>query len=297
METINRLTIENLLVTYLQLPQEIRNDAGGSSFTIALGIVKYFLGNDWIEKHINPEIPEKGFVRLAKADDPTGYIQSFRIVDLGELLFNLQHIEGFDACVERMKSGPPEPSIAELDIGRMLYINNHSFRFIIPTGRKKFDYDFEISFGQWTICADAKCKISNTAISVNTIINTLHEGREQLPANTPGALFVKIPQEWMTTPHYEQMMVESAETFFSRGTGRIVSVKFYIAPFHVQNGFLAQGHRFKEVTNRRNRFDTSKTWNLFTYRPPVGALNTMPPKWLRLVDFPNGIKTHEPRDR
>jgi hypothetical protein len=166
---------------------------------------------------------------------------------LAELLFNLQHIEGFDTCIEKMKTEKSvESGFAELDLGRMLFINGHKFRFVKPEGKRGDNYDAEIKFKGWTICADAKCKFEGNELSKNIILNELKNSRDQLPSNKPGIFFIKIPPAWTTKYLYEQLLVEAAKEFM-RPTGRIVSVKYYIAPYEVRGEHLAQRHAFKEV--------------------------------------------------
>src|SRR5262249_52943578 len=139
MVTLQKITAEHLLDTYLGFPERIRQDLGASSFTIALSIVKHFLGEDWLETHLNPLLSKPGFLRL-RLGDPTElenakriYIQAFKTVDLGELLFNLQNIEGFCQCITRMKTEQfVETGLAELDFARMLFINNHKFKLVVP---------------------------------------------------------------------------------------------------------------------------------------------------------------------
>jgi hypothetical protein len=293
MAVLPRITVEHLLNTYLGFPPSIRQDSSSASFTIALSVIKYYLGEHWLDTHLNPLVSKPGFLRLAlgdpaKLDEAARiYIQSFKTVDLGELLFNLHNVEGFDECVNRMKTETlVESGLAEFDFGRMLYINNHKFRFVLPKGKRGDNYDFEITLDKWTLCADVKCKLESSPLTAKTIENVLHDSRDQTPKNKPGTLFIKVPQHWMEAPLYEQILVEGAKAFF-RSTERHVSVKYYIAPYEIRAGYLGQGHRFKEVRNPRNRFDKNRSWDLFLYRPPIGATNAMPPKWLRFVDFLN----------
>ncbi len=82
----------------------------------------------------------------------TTFIQAFKTVDLSELLFNLQNIDGFDVLIERMKTEEQvESGLAELDFGRMLFVNNHKFKFVRSSGVRGSDYDFEMRYGEWTL--------------------------------------------------------------------------------------------------------------------------------------------------
>jgi hypothetical protein len=272
MAILPRLTAEDLLARYLEFPENVRHDLGGSSFTISLFVVTYYLGERWVEKHLSPDQPTPGFLRIKTGEQTDeAWIRSFKKVDLAELLYNLQNVEGFNSCVERIKTEQKvESGLAELDFGRMLYINDHRFRFISATGIRGSDYDFEITLGKWVICADVKCKLSDKNISKNIIANELAKSRNQLPSDKPGMFFIKVPQHWMETSLYEQLLIQAAVEFLQT-TRRVVSIKYYIAPFVISNGHLGQGHRFAEIHNPRNRFDSQANWKLFHYVPRSGG--------------------------
>jgi hypothetical protein len=85
-------------------------------------------------------------------------------------------VDGFDSCVDRMKTEEfVESGLAELDFARMLFINDHDFRFAVLKGKRGEDYDFEITVDEWLVCADVKCKLEDTDISENTIRNVLSD--------------------------------------------------------------------------------------------------------------------------
>jgi hypothetical protein len=218
---------------------------------------------------------------------PEKEVQYFRTIDLGELLFNLQHIEGFDGCVARLKGGDVEPALAELDVARMLYINDQMFWFVEPQGKTGDDYDFLVLYpGGVGACIEAKCNIETPEVNLSTIKNSLQKARKQLPETAPGIIFVKLPAQWLSVPEFQRKSIETAMAFL-RGTKKIVSVKYYVAPFHFVNGHLGQGHMFKEITNPQHRFDTSRNWDLLSHWiPPADEWNTLPRKYVRLVFFP-----------
>lgn len=179
----------------------------------------------------------------------------------------------------------------------MLYVKDYSFRFVKRTFIKGNDYDLEINLDRWIICADVKCKLESTQIRSKTISDVLRAGIRQLPADKPGILFVMAPQNWTLKYLHAQLMADAARDFFARGARRIVSIKFYLAPFEFRNGIVSQTHQFEEVANPNNRFDPHRSWELFTRRASTGSppemLTAPPRKWLRLVNFPDSIKDYE----
>src|SRR5262245_28355877 len=123
MVALPRITVRNLLNTLVSVPPEIANDKWGRSYWLALSVIKYYLGEEWTIRHLEPKSGAKGFLK-PNLDVPEKEVQLFKAIDLGELLFNLQNIEGFDGCVSRLRGGDIEATLAELDVARMLYIND-----------------------------------------------------------------------------------------------------------------------------------------------------------------------------
>ena len=122
-------------------------------------------------------------------------------MDLAEVVYNLQTVPGFDNCIARMREGDIEGTAAELDLGRMLYLNQVPFRYVVPQGVKGKDYDAEILFPDGVVaCADAKCALEITGLKAKAIFNKLEKARKQLPADQPGIIFVKMPPHWMAAP-------------------------------------------------------------------------------------------------
>ena len=282
-----RLAIQHLANKIRTFPDEVRTNRAVRAFTLGLGIARYWLGLDWIEKHVNPEDPAPGFIRLELLDTDKSHIQTYRVADLGELLYNLQHVPGFDERVEEIRTADfPEPSIAELHVARILFVNDWEFRFIPRRGTRGADYDLEVDGTSGLICADVKCKIEATELSAKTIENTLRELRNQLPKDRPGVFFVKIPQHWTEQKDFAVTTGTAANAFFASGTGRVVSVIFYAEPLVFSGDTLFHGHVFKEVPNPRHRFGTDKDWTLLSrWRPPAGAPNALPDKWILLRKF------------
>ena len=182
MPTYTRITKQHLLSVVLRLPYQIVLRDTDRTYWVAISVIKYFFGKDWLDEHLDPEGPD-GFLRQMPDDEAAQNMQAYRILDLAELLFNLQDADGFADCIERMKNGDIEGTYAELDFGRMLHMHGVKFHFVAPLGKRGSDYDIEIECTDGlTICADAKCKIQSTEFSLKTISNTLHDARTQFPA-------------------------------------------------------------------------------------------------------------------
>jgi hypothetical protein len=298
-----QLTLGNLVQTVSKFPNSIKNNPAPRSYVLGLGIIKHFLGVEWLDKHVAPGIDDQGFMRLELSDQTKMHERAWRLTDLGELLFNLQYVEGFTVRIAEMKTQSPEAILAELHIARMVYINGWEFRFVDRVGERGKDYDLEINnVNGYTVCADAKCKEEETDLRDKTVENTLKSSRNQLPKDFPGTFFIKIPQQWMKTNGFEKIVIEAAQRFL-KTTGRVVSVVFYIEPQVYKNGILAASHLYKEVLNPKHRFGPEKNWKMFNrYKPPsnLGSdaqnWDALPLSWIRLLYF-SETGYHDPRQK
>jgi hypothetical protein len=270
-----------------KFPAHIANDDSQRAFFTSVGIIKYYFGNGWIEKHVSPDNPKPGFLRIVYGSDPAAQITQFRVVDLAELLFNLQHIEGFDYCLDQMRQGNLEGTYAELDFGRMLLASNVVFRYVERTGLKGADFDIEITLPDGLkLCADAKCKIETTEFSEETVRNTLKRAVDQLPKDRPGVIFLKVPPAWFNELPAARDLLELGRRFLHGSTKRVVSIKFFMTHQVWRSGMLTQSHGFKEICNPDNRFDPNRNWDMFAEPNPNPTWNGMPKGWRRLVFFP-----------
>ena len=278
---------QHLLRTIANFPADWRDDDSKRSFWLAVSVVKYFFGQKWVDEHVSPERTSVGFLRVPLGEGEDTQISTFKIIDFAELLYNLQDIPGFDTCIDRMRHGVIEATFAELDLGRMLYSGNVDFRFVEPQQKKGLDYDIEITLSDGlVVCADAKCKVEATDFSVDSVRRSLEKARTQFPRDRPSIIFMKVPYRWFEEPGHGVSLNSIAETFL-RGTGRIVSVKFYVSYIGYRDKALRQDHAFKEISNPNNRFNSSRDWNMFAEPPAKTGWNGMPLRWKRLLFFPN----------
>lgn len=244
-----RMSFQQLQQGFASLPPVVRENGQTKSLALASGVLRAFMGAEWVERHVISDGRKKGFLSIDEPDTHRREMSFFRVMDLAEVIYNLQPVPGFDECITRMRDGDIEGTYAELDFGRMLYLNKVSFRFVVPQGTTGLDYDIEVEYPNGTIAsADAKCKIEGTDFSENTIENTLKKARKQLPGSMPGIVFVKVPPRWIADPQCVTAMLDVARSFL-RGTRRVVSVKFYSSPISFSDNMLRHDHAYKELSN------------------------------------------------
>lgn len=283
-----RISFSDLIETARSLPQEVRADPDGLMFTMAVTIIRHFFGQQWCEDHIIQDAANSRpaeFLRIDFTPEFEGEKKKSRILDFAETLFNLQHIEGFDDCVDRMRAGQVEATFAEFDFARFLFVHDVPFRFVTPTGVKGEDYDFGIEYADGReACADAKCRLEGTEVRADTVKNSLNKARtNNLPRDKAGIIFVKVPQVWLEQEDVRRGIRAVAEGFL-RNTKRIVSVVVYATVMRElgEQRMMLMRHRFEEFPNACHRFDMTKSWALFKdYKVPE-EWGGMHPKWVRV---------------
>jgi hypothetical protein len=292
---VPRLTLSNLLEMTLSLPDNVRNDPWRRSYALGVMVVKYFMGQEWAIKHLTPKLGAKGFLQVKTLNISDIQKQAFRAVDLGELLFNLQHVENFGECFSRLKGGDVESALAELDIARMLYINDQMFWFVERQQRSQTDYDFQAICENGILAnIEAKCNLETPEVNLGTIKTSLKKARTQVPPDLPGIVFIKLPSQWIEEPNFVDNLAKLTNDFF-RTTKRIVSAKYYAAPLYFDGARLGQGHRFIEFNSASHRFGDFHNWDLLKHwRPRPGRWNLLPKKWVRLVFFPHNDPRYDP---
>jgi hypothetical protein len=255
-------------------------------------MVKHFFGAEWLHKHIAPELPVGGYLRLDNdVPEREKMMRIMRFIDFAEALYNLREIAGFEACLKQLADGRIESACAELDVARLLHVNGIPFRFVVPQQRRGMDYDFAIRYPDGLeVAADAKCKFETTAIDPKSVLNSLHDARTQLPKGKPGIIFVKVPPTWIETVGMANAIVETANEFFSYGTKRVVSVKFYAQPIIFTDEMTIGTHIYSEVSNP-NALISDRNWDLFKGTRQT-LLSTdkigLPDWWVKFMHFPAG---------
>jgi hypothetical protein len=282
----NRITPEALQETFDQIPKELNGTT--QSFALASAVVRGFLSEKWLDRHVMPNRRKPGFLTMNETNAVALDMSAYRIMDLAELLYNLQHVPGFDECIARMRDGDIEGTHAELDFGRMLYLHQIPFRYVVQTGLKGSDYDVDVFYPNGLVmCGDAKCKVEATEFSAKTIDDTLEKARRQLPDDRPGIVFVKLPPRWIEVPNFADVCVAVARDFL-RTTRRVVSVKYYTSPITFMDGMMKVQHAFKEVSNPITDFGHFQNWDIFRVNLMLLEWNGMPPWWQRIIFYPDG---------
>lgn len=259
-------------VARVQLRRMVRSMPAGPHTSmanaLAMAICTNFFGIEWVEHHIMSSPNGGGFIAQTAAQLTRLELLDrhlYRVIELGEMLYNLQHVNGFDNCISQLKNGKIEDTIAELESAKLLFINNINFRFVVPQQQLGLDYDLEICLSDGTkICSDVKNKIETTEASVNTVYNSLKRGRRQLPSNCPSVIFLRVPAAWWIPESEDIELVREGCRKFLRETGRVVSVVIHTRTVDfISDQVSAQRVLLEEIENKNCRFIRSEGWSIF----------------------------------
>ena len=283
-------TLDELIAFRQHEPQTSR------AYKLSKAVLEKFVGSVWIDQHIDKA--RSGYLRF-RADPPQARETHYmRTILLAEMLYNLQKIENFDCCLHELVAGQVESTYAALEIGRILVTSaidkGMRFQFVKPSRRRGWSYDLSITFSDGTrVCAETKCKLEETQITLKTVEESLKIAKKQLPKTQPGFIFVKVPRFWLDDEKFSRDMIDVTEKFL-RKTGRVVSVKYYTASVTYSRDAVGEqvgevigyrersnlGHKFKKLKDR--------DWNIFPENPSPLPPDTIDysglgPNWQRLI--------------
>ncbi len=249
---------------------------------VAQHILATLFGIDWMKRHILTDKPgHPDFFRTDRKTGSPGLLGMLRIIQLAEMVLNLQFHPGVEKSIDLIRAGDIEPGFAELEVAKLLFVNDVDFTFIEPQMIKGADYDLELRMSGLTACADTKCKVEGTERSASSVENSLRKAKSQLPKEEPGIIFVKIPQTWYEMGDEAElgaMLQRVADNFF-KSTQRIVSLKFHTHVIADDGTRVFQTTFVREFDNPSHRFDRNKNWNCYREAP------TLPDKWIQLQDL------------
>jgi hypothetical protein len=174
-------------------------------YALAGHIIVRTLGAEWFEQHIAPaDRPTDHFRGSATEDVPHNRFFS-RVVELGELIYNLHTVENFADRLERIRQPDGrgvESGIAELAAGKFFRAHAVMFRFMEESQERdrvkgqEYDIEYATTDGRLGRC-EVKCKLQAGDLTANGIKNTLKDAKDQLPKGVgTGIVMVRIPEEW-----------------------------------------------------------------------------------------------------
>ena len=236
----------------------------------AISILDRMLGREWLERHILGDHAKRDtFIQPRGADPFDQFKLGDRIVMLAEHLVNLQDIDGFDFCLQELRTDTIEPSYAKLIAAGMLQKRGIPLRFVVTSNRLGQDYDATAIIGATTVLVEMKAKVEGNAVSGKSIGHSLKRARKQFPKGTPTLVFLRVPEPWgRTEPGRLEMLNAIVKEFRDSGSIGVVVVhyeRWYDPPEEPGGG--ERRHRLLVVANGRAHVDLAALEDTFTAVP------------------------------
>jgi len=137
-----------------------------------------------------------------------GVVPQFRLERFGEVLFNLQATPGFKDWIadfpavssselSKMLAG----RYAEVDAAGLMHGAGVLRGLRARTNRKGHNYDCDLAIDGVAVAAEIKAKTETAVLSPFAIRRAVEKACEaQLPPDTPGIVWLKLPQAWLQSP-------------------------------------------------------------------------------------------------
>lgn len=252
---------------------------------LAGGVAILTMGGEWLEKHIMPFDRPSAYFKADYTDEISGNRFQMRVIELGDLLYNLHRVEGFEDRIAMIRSDDRgvEGGISELIAGRFFQYRGVPFKFRPTTGTKGQDYDVEYTRTDGTSGrCEIEAKLQTTEFSSNTIHNSLKHGKDQLPKGESGIVFLRTPEEWLTDQdelaRLQAILTAVDEWFAKEKTSRVSSVVLGMS----RTEFIGSNMRtlwvFRDCPNPHSRFSSGlpiECVNEYGHAVKLGSWTTM----------------------
>jgi hypothetical protein len=235
-------------------PPEV-SDPLARLYALSGPVLLFFAELEWFDKYVLSAPRSHGDYLLRDwRSEERIQIHMFRIILLAEMLFNLQHVAGFDQCMAQMKARKVESTYTELEVAKLLRLSGRDFVFNEPIEGAAKNFDIFVRVNGIDLCVDAKCKAEKTDKGTQTVLNTLKKAHDRnLPDHRPGAIFVKIPQEWANDAVFFRELEPLCRSFFGNDN-RVTLVHFHDAPILFHEHQVSECIWSKTVVNVKSRF-------------------------------------------
>jgi len=263
-QQIDRLTIEHLQIvarTLFTRPTAGRADADFVTYGLATEVLRFFFGNAWTNENVFSVITDvspshrsgREFFKTESTDKDEQFRHMQRVTTLGELVFNLQGIEGIRQRLALMQNDNLEAALGECECAALLSPPEFMFRFVVPTGIKGQDYEGEVlTAAERVVCCEIKSKSEQTEANPNSLWRTLDHARQQLPKGKPGIIMIKIPEVWVKQQE-TQSVIAAAVQRVCRQSHRVVAVVYTWEEWHsTREGWRVILTKFHVYRNNRS---------------------------------------------
>jgi hypothetical protein len=230
--TVERIEEQHLRnIIAIGVKQDSSRDEVDLRYFLATIVLRHYLGTAWCDECVKPDqsAVSRGsragrlFLRTGFDTYEDRYRHGNRVERLAQLLYKLQDVPGIADRRASIQEGKVESTYAELEFAWHFVLRDIPIGFRDRSGVKGNDYDFDAGDGASAVCCEVKCKLESTDLGENTIINALKTARQQVPADRPAIIGVKIPESWISDSSLRGAFESAVKAFF-RNSERTVAV-------------------------------------------------------------------------
>ena len=272
---------------------------------IASLVFEWYLGPEWIQQ-LNTSTSRLFLFR--KPIVRQNLLHEFnRLINLGEMLLNLRDIDGIGEVVGQLHDQQIELALAQLEVGRILAAHGIKFHFVGPYGGNR-NCGLELIFPQGVVAARSGIisKIGLREFRCKPVEEGLSRAGNQLTTDTPGVIFVRVPDEWLRTdemlrnrymanPHGDPSSIRfqlgDVARSFVRQHRHVVLVEFYSDQLWFGGKTMTTATRGLEIESVVHQFDQMKGWGLLTASTHDGS--GAPNWWISLSALAGGKLDNE----
>lgn len=231
-----------------------------ATYSAACGVILQALGQDWAERHIGRTEKACDYFKAKKDDQQELLRYMARVTELGELIYNLHQVAGFEERLNTIRNDEKtgiESGIAELIAGKFFKLTNVLFQFVVvekqPGQDTPTNPDIEYVAGYERVeCCEVKCNLQSTDLSDRSIINILKKAKSQLPKGKAGIILLRVPETWFAVQEAGMRVIGKAVSDFiaAERTTRVSSVYVFVSETaFLPNDQMARVFKIKEFRN------------------------------------------------
>ncbi len=261
------------------------------AYSLAQVVLAHFLGLDWVEANVMSNNSSLDFFRTCPTTEDDRIRHIVRVVQFGELLFNLQKVPGIERRIEIIRADPDriEQTFTEFVALMILVLNGTPVRFVEPIGKKGEDFDFEILLpSRAKAYCEAKCKIEANELNIAGLEKSLKKARDQLPKYGPGVVFLSVPEHSLKDYVALSATVSIVIDKFFRDTTRVALVVVHGCDLFCDSHFSAGTLLLKEFKNEHSQyaahFNRDFLRNITAERITKMWIRFIAPAWMKTLD-------------
>lgn len=194
-----------------------REDPEGCCYALAVRVVRFYLGDDWVSAHIS----------LAQCSDPfmlneldegseNRWIHQHRVITLGDALFTLRGAANAGTLYERFVNRETRSCFLEALVAESFADERFAVEVVRESGVRGSDFDFIARRGDLRVNVEVT-GATGDRLSERAVLNLLHGKRNQVPPTHPALLFIVVPEQWTVDgKHAEEAFGSATQTFFQR---------------------------------------------------------------------------------